>query len=261
MCRWMAYQGDSVYLESLLFEQEHSLVHQSLSAKKSEVTVNADGFGLGWYDEREEPGLYHEILPAWSDCNLKSLARHIRSGLFFAHVRASTGTATNRSNCHPFSYKNWLFMHNGQIGEYESLRWQLDRLIPEYLYNERRGATDSEVIFLLMIANGLETNPEQAITDTLAQILNIMKSKNIKEAFRFTSVLSDGTDMIAVRFSSDEQCPSLYCKKFDDHIVVASEPLEFSGNGWELVPESCMAKIKNRDYQITPLPALLKMAV
>ncbi|MCW4631670.1 hypothetical protein [Marinomonas rhodophyticola] len=72
MCRWMAYQGEPVYLESLLFKQEHSLIHQSLSARKSEVTVNADGFGLGWYDEREEHGLYHEVLPAWSDSNLKA---------------------------------------------------------------------------------------------------------------------------------------------------------------------------------------------
>lgn len=260
MCRWMAYQGDSVYLESLLFEQEHSLVHQSLSAKKSEVTVNADGFGLGWYDEREEPGLYHEILPAWSDCNLKSLARHIKSGLFFAHVRASTGTATNRSNCHPFSYKNWLFMHNGQIGGYESLRWQLDRLIPEDLYGERHGATDSEVIFLLMIANGLETNPELAISTTLSQIMDLMKEKNITEPLRFTSVVSDGKEMIAIRFSSDDRAPSLYYKEFDDHIVVGSEPLDFSHKEWNLVPAGHIAKIKNHTYQIVPLPDTLRMS-
>ncbi|MBD5771978.1 class II glutamine amidotransferase [Marinomonas colpomeniae] len=260
MCRWMAYQGEPVYLESLIFEQEHSLVHQSLSAKKSEVTVNADGFGLGWYDERAEPGLYHEILPAWSDCNLKSLAKHIKSGLFFAHVRASTGTATNRSNCHPFGYKNWLFMHNGQIGDYELLRWQLDRLIPEYLYSARQGATDSEVIFLLMIANGLEIDPEKAIIDTLSQILALMESKGITEAFRFTAVLSDGEEMFAIRFSSDDKAPSLFCKTFDDHIVIGSEPLEFSGKGWVLIPAGHIARIKNNTYKSAPLPDFLEMS-
>lgn len=259
MCRWMAYQGDTVYLESLLFEPDHSLIHQSLSARKSEVTVNADGFGLGWYDEREEPGLYHEILPAWSDCNLKSLAKHIKSGLFFAHVRASTGTATNRSNCHPFGYKNWLFMHNGQIGSYEDLRWQMDRLIPEHLYNERRGSTDSEVIFLLMLANGLETDPQGAITKTLALILDLMARKNIQEPLRFTAVLSNGKEMIAVRFSSDEHAPSLYCKRFESHIVIGSEPLELSGKGWTLIPEGHIAWIKDKSYEVTPLPNLLDM--
>ncbi|GGN37809.1 MULTISPECIES: class II glutamine amidotransferase [Marinomonas] len=259
MCRWMAYQGEPVYLESLLFKQEHSLIHQSLSARKSEVTVNADGFGLGWYDEREEPGLYHEVLPAWSDSNLKSLAKHIKSGLFFAHVRASTGTETSRSNCHPFSYKNWLFMHNGQIGGYESLRWQLDRLIPEYLYNERQGATDSELIFLLMIANGLQTHPEQAITMTLKQILDIMKDKKITDPLRFTSVFSDGEEIIAVRFSSDDRAPSLYCKEFSHHIVIGSEPLDHSSDSWTQVPAGHIAKIKGRHYQIQPLAELLKM--
>ncbi|MBJ7539069.1 class II glutamine amidotransferase [Marinomonas transparens] len=259
MCRWMAYHGEPVYLESLLFKQEHSLIHQSLSARKSEVTVNADGFGLGWYDEREEPGLYHEVLPAWSDSNLKSLARHIKSGLFFAHVRASTGTETNRSNCHPFSYKNWLFMHNGQIGGYESLRWQMDRLIPEHLYNHRHGATDSEVIFLLMIANGLESNPEQAITVTLEQIISMMKQKKIEEPLRFTAVLSNGEEIIAVRFSSDDQAPSLYCKQFDNHIVIGSEPLDLSSESWTLVPAGHVAKIKENRFHIQSLPELLKM--
>ncbi|ADZ91143.1 class II glutamine amidotransferase [Marinomonas mediterranea] len=253
MCRWMAYKGQSVYLESLLFEPDHSLIHQSLSARKSEVTVNADGFGLGWYDEREEPGLYHEILPAWSDCNLKSLARHIKSPLFFAHVRASTGTSTNRSNCHPFAYKEWLFMHNGQIGEYDELKWMLDRAIPEHLYGHRRGATDSEAIFLLLLSNGLESNPEGAVEKTLTQIRNMMIEKNIEEPLRFTSVFSNGKDMWAVRYSSDEQAPSLYIKNFDNHLVIGSEPLELSGDGWELIPPSSLIKIDGLGYQRTEL--------
>ena len=245
MCRWMAYQGKPVYLESLLFEPEHSLIHQSLSARKSAVTVNADGFGLGWYDEREEPGLYHEVLPAWSDCNLKSLARHIRSGLFFAHVRASTGTATSRSNCHPFSYKNWLFMHNGQIGGYDQLRWHLDRLIPQHLYAHRHGATDSEIIFLLMIANGLEENVDKAIATTLTQVQALMKQHAIDEPLRFASVLSNGESLTAIRFSSDEHAPTLFCKTFEEHVVIGSEPLELSGEGWDLIPEGHIATIKS----------------
>ncbi|MCO4787031.1 class II glutamine amidotransferase [Marinomonas atlantica] len=249
MCRWMAYQGTPIYLEEWLFEPDHSLIHQSLSARKSEVTVNADGFGLGWYDEREEPGLYHEILPAWSDCNLKSLARHIKSGLFFAHVRASTGTSTARSNCHPFGYKNWLFMHNGQIGMYEQVRWQIDRWIPEHLYNHRRGSTDSEAIFLLMIANGLNKDPVQAVTQTLQMILTLMKEKGIAEPLRFTSMLSDGQNMWAIRFSSDEYAPSLYYKQFEEHVVIGSEPLDLSGDGWQLVQSGHMVKVGIDHYE------------
>ncbi|GAB3478266.1 class II glutamine amidotransferase [Marinomonas epiphytica] len=254
MCRWLAYQGQPVYLESMLFEQENSLIQQSISARKSIVTVNADGFGLGWYDERKEPGLYHEILPAWSDCNLKSLAKHIKSGLFFAHVRASTGTATSRANCHPFSYKNWLFMHNGQVGDYEQVRWRLDQLIPEHLYNEKQGATDSEALFLLLLANGLENNPVQAIIDTLTQVKQIMAEKAITEPLRFTAVLSNGDDIIAVRYATDDQPPSLFCKRFDEHVVIASEPLDLSSLSWTQVPPDHVVKVSGTDYQIEPLP-------
>lgn len=150
-------------------------------------------------------------------------------------------------------------MHNGQIGGYESLRWQLDRLIPEHLYNHRHGATDSEVIFLLMIANGLEQKPEQAIETTLAQILDMMKQKKIQDPLRFTAVFSDGEEITAIRFSSDEHAPSLYCKQFEKHIVIGSEPLDHSSDSWTQVPAGHIAKIKGQEYQIQPLTELLKM--
>ena len=101
MCRWIAYRGETVALERYVTEPAHSLVVQSLKAKESVGATNGDGFGLGWYGDRDEPGLYREIRPAWSDENLKHLCRHIRSPMFFAHVRAATGTPTNRPNCHP----------------------------------------------------------------------------------------------------------------------------------------------------------------
>jgi len=130
MCRWLTYCGDPIYLDKVLFEPRNSLISQSLRARHSHVTTNGDGFGIGWYGERPTPGVYRDILPAWNDQNLKSLAHQIRSGLFLAHVRASTGTATSRANCHPFAHGKWLFMHNGQIGGYERIRRRLEGMIP-----------------------------------------------------------------------------------------------------------------------------------
>ncbi|MCZ2720337.1 class II glutamine amidotransferase [Marinomonas sp. 15G1-11] len=160
-------------------------------------------------------------------------------------MRASTGTATNRSNCHPFGYKNWLFMHNGQIGGYEKLRWHLDRLIPEHLYSYRRGATDSEVIFLLMIANGLEEDINKALTMTIKQIEKIMQDKNIDEPLRFASALSNGESVTVIRYASDEHAPTVYCKQFEDYLVVGSEPLELSGDGWNLIPQGHIATLNS----------------
>src|SRR6202008_7436 len=113
MCRWIAYRGESIALEQDVTAPAHSLVVQSLKALESTASTNGDCFGPGWYAEHDEPGLSREVRPAWSDENLRHLCRHIRSRLFFAHVRASTGTATTRPNCHPFAHGRWMFMHNG----------------------------------------------------------------------------------------------------------------------------------------------------
>ena len=124
MCRWIAYRGETTALEHYVTSPSHSLVTQSIAALESTASVNGDGFGLGWYGGHPEPGLYREIRPAWSDENLRYLCRHLQSHLFFAHVRAATGTPITRPNCHPFACSKWLFMHNGFIGNWARLRRQ-----------------------------------------------------------------------------------------------------------------------------------------
>src|SRR4051812_3836914 len=116
MGRWIAYRGETIELGHYVTESAHSLISQSVRALESTASTNGDGFGLGWYDHHPEPGLYREVRPAWADDNLRYLCRHLRSHLFFAHVRAATGTAVTRPNCHPFACRSWMFMHNGFIG-------------------------------------------------------------------------------------------------------------------------------------------------
>src|SRR3546814_4812531 len=101
--------------------------------------------------------------------SLRNLAYQIRAGLFFAHVRASTGTASSRPNCHPFGHGRWMFMHNGQIGGYQRLRRRLEAMIPDRYYGHRQGTTDSEVLFYLLFGNGLEDDPVAALSATLAE--------------------------------------------------------------------------------------------
>jgi predicted glutamine amidotransferase len=148
MCRWIAYRGDTIPLSHYVTEPAHSLVSQSIQASESTAGTNGDGFGLGWYDHHPEPGLYREIRPAWSDENLRYLCRHLQSYLFFAHVRAATGTPVSRPNCHPFACGGWLFMHNGFVGGWPRLRRRIEALIPDELFPSRIGTTDSEALFL-----------------------------------------------------------------------------------------------------------------
>ena len=186
MCRWIAYRGEATYLEDLVFRPANSLVDQSLRCQKGVTRTNGDGFGIGWYGSREEPGLFREVLPAWNDINLQALTRQIRSELFFAHVRASTGTETSRFNCHPFSHGRWLFMHNGQIGEYEKCRRRLESLLSDEFFDQRQGSTDSELFFLLMLQNGLDHEPLAAIRATTKQITAVAASCGCQAPLKMT---------------------------------------------------------------------------
>jgi glutamine amidotransferase len=239
MCRFLAYSGGPILLETLVSVPIRSLVHQSLHAAESKTEINGDGFGVGWYGERAEPGVYRELRPAWSDENLRSICAQVRSRLFFAHVRAATGTATTRANCHPFAVGRFLFMHNGQIGGWTRVRRQVEALIPDALYAARQGTTDSEAILLAAMANGLEDDPVRAFATTLSRVRAIMIAAGIGEALRFTAALTDGERLWAFRWASDDRPASLYWRAEQSGVTVVSEPIDDSEAGWRRVPADC----------------------
>ena len=238
MCRWIAYKGQPVFLEHYVTTAEHSLIHQSLHAEQGKTETNGDGFGIGWYGAREEPGIYREILPAWNDCNLKSLAAQIQSHLFFAHVRASTGTETSRVNCHPFAFDQWLFMHNGQIGGYHGVRRALETGLDDLHYARRLGSTDSELLFLLALQEDLETCAITAMDRVLKRVRDAMTRQAIHAPLRFTSCLSDGKRLFGFRCSSDHQAPSLFYRRYNNgDVVLVSEPIDRQVGCWQEVPQ------------------------
>ncbi len=254
MCRWLTYRGPAIYMEDLLYAPDHSLIEQSLHAQESKVATNGDGFGVGWYGTRAEPGTYHEILPAWNDRNLRTLARHISTPMFFAHVRASTGTATSRANCHPFTHGRWLFMHNGQVGQYAVVRRALERLIPDDLYPQRQGTTDSEILFLLMLAGGLDDDPTGAARTMLGQVTTALDEAGVKAPFRVTAPFTNGGDLYVLRYSTDDKPPTLYYDERADSLTVVSEPLDETKGRWEEVPPSTiLAARAGNAVELTPL--------
>ena len=240
MCRFLAYRGAPVFMASLVCAPAHSLVHQSLHAEEAKTGTNGDGFGLGWYGERPEPGLYREVRPAWSDENLRSLCDQVRSRAFFAHVRASTGTSTTRANCHPFAHGRHLFMHNGQIGGYARIKRRIEALIPDEFYDARLGTTDSEALFLASIANGLESDPVGAVARTLKRVHGMMTKAGILEPLRFTAALTDGERLFAFRWACDGQPPSLYAREDEGGVTVVSEPIDRRRAGWREIPKNCV---------------------
>jgi glutamine amidotransferase len=259
MCRWVAYLGQPVFMEEFVSKPCQSLVAQSRHCLEAKTEVNADGFGLGWYSERARPGLFRDIRPAWSDENLLSIAHQIRSPLFFAHVRASTGTATTRANCHPFAVDTWLFMHNGQIPGWERLRRRIEAAIPDHLFTYRGGTTDSEAIFLLLLANGLADDAQAAMRRTVAFIEAERARAGIEEPVKLTAAVSNGKTLHAIRYASDAAPPTLYTRHTgsESGTLVVSEPLDGVSHGWEAVPPQSVVAVtaqgaKVSGFQATP---------
>lgn len=254
MCRFLAYSGSPVFLEDLVASPCHSLIHQSLHAEEAKTGTNGDGFGLGWYSERPEPGVYREIRPAWSDENLLSIARQVRSHLFFAHVRAATGTASTRANCHPFAHGRHMFMHNGQVGGYPAIKRRLEALIPDDLYCARIGNTDSEALFLLVLAYlGQGLAPHQAFTQALGDAQRLSAEAGQAEPIRFAAVLTDGDAIHAVRWSSDLRPPTLYVCEREGAVVVASEPVDANRECWKLAAPNSFITVAGGQVSSQPL--------
>lgn len=252
MCRWAAYVGTPIFLEEIVSSPGHSLIHQSHCATQCKTAINADGIGVAWYGERPEPGLYRDVYPAWSDPNLKSLVAQVRSGLFLAHVRASTGTATSRNNCHPFAVGRWSFMHNGQIGGFADFRRDAEMMIPDALYPQRRGATDSEALFLVALAEGLDQDPQGAMERAVSRFEALSRAKGGTPHMRMTAAFSDGQRLFAVRYSSDAVTPTLYHRWMAGQggRAVVSEPLEQDETGWEPIPAGSFCQFEGGSVSV-----------
>jgi len=260
MCRWLAYTGPTIFMDDLLIKPKHSLIDQSLHAKLNYVpgvgkwTTNGDGFGLGWYGERTFPGLYRSIRPAWNDENLRNLAAQIRSGLFFAHVRAATpGTEVQRTNSHPFRYKNWLFQHNGDVGDFWLLRRDMQCAVAPELFPHIRGTTSSETLFYLALTYGLERNPLTAMQRVVGLVERLRARHHVAMPAFLTLAFTNGRTIYALRYSSHYESKTLFYSRNlraihelngdyeaipeGAHILV-SEPLDDLSEDWQPVSES-----------------------
>jgi predicted glutamine amidotransferase len=261
MCRWLAYSGKPVPIEQLLYRPRHSLIDQSLHSTMGAETTNGDGFGIGWYDVGTEPGVFHSIEPAWNDRNLRELSRHITSPLVFAHIRASTGSAIQQTNCHPFRYRNWLWMHNGVIADFDRVKRDLMVEVAPELYPHIEGSTDSELLFHLALTYGLEDDPPAAVQDAVGLVEEVGAKHDVEHPIQMTIATSDGTRIWAFRYSSDGRARTLFYSTAIETLelmypdtpvmrevstavgregrLVVSEPLgdELPG-AWNTVPES-----------------------
>jgi len=270
MCRWLAYSGTPIRLEELLLKRDRSLIDQSLHARLGATTTNGDGFGVGWYQDGEPPRLYKSTNPAWSDRNLRELAAGISSPLFFAHIRASTGTAVQETNSHPFRHGHWLWMHNGLIRDFQRVKRELALAVEDSLYPCIEGTTDSELMFYLALSFGLEEDPVGSVERMVGFVERTAREHDVEHPIQMTVATTDGRCVWAFRYSSEGSSRSLYystdieylrrlhpdnddfIRVSDETRVVVSEPLGDLAGAWNEVPESHVGIVQPGADELRP---------
>jgi predicted glutamine amidotransferase len=276
MCRWLAYFGSPMPIEELLYKPAHSLIDQSLHSRLGAETTNGDGFGIGWYGDQSTPAVYHSIEPAWNERNLRELSAHISSRLVFAHIRASTGTPVEQTNCHPFRHDRWLWMHNGLIYDFPKLKRELVLAIDPALYQSIQGSTDSETLFFLALTLGLEDDPPAAVARAVGFVETAGRRHGIEHPIQMTIATTNGEELWVFRYSSEGKSRSLFFSTAVETLrdlypdnplfreldvetrLVVSEPLGELKGAWNEVPESSYGIVQpGRDelQRFTPVAA------
>ena len=269
MCRWLAYSGSPILLEELLYKPEHSLIDQSLHSRLGVETTNGDGFGVGWYGpDTETPAVFHSIEPAWNDRNLREVAGHVQSPLFLAHIRASTGTAVQQTNCHPFRHGRWLWVHNGLVRDFHRVKRELALAVDESLYPQMEGSTDSEMLFYLALTFGLEENPPAAVERMVGHVEEVGHRHGTEHPIQMTIGTTDGSSVWAFRYSSEGKSRSLYYsadmrsvremyperprlqEASDETRIIVSEPIVDLPGAWNEVRESSYGVVRDGEDEL-----------
>jgi predicted glutamine amidotransferase len=272
----MAYSGEPILASELLFRPAHSVIDQSLHSRFGATTTNGDGFGIGWYDVTPEASVFKSVEPAWNDRNLREVAGAIRTPLLFAHVRASTGTAVQRSNCHPFRHGRWLWMHNGALAGFREIKRDLALAVDPALYPEIEGSTDSEMLFFLALSFGLEDDPLGAVERAVGLVEDIARRHEVLDPVQMTVATTDGDSIWVFRYSSIGASRSLYFSTDiialrrlhpdlevlktlgDETRLVVSEPLGELPGAWNEVPESMCGIVRPGADELKPFrPSVL----
>lgn len=280
MCRFAAYLGPEILISSLVTDPKHSIIHQSYQAKERVEPLNGDGFGIGWYAPLccDSPAVFKEIAPAWNSHNLRNIARVTASSCIFAHVRAATvGGHVSQSNCHPFSWNQYLFMHNGTVYGFDKIKRNLRRSLSDEAYSLIQGNTDSEHI-LAMFVDELGGKKDATLDEIAASIVEVIRKleqlkvkAGVTDPSTLNLVLSDGQKMIATRYvSSGDDSNSLYllhggkfhCREGicsmdsgEDAVLIVSEPLN-SSKEWQKINNNHMVLVDS-DRKMTIKPIIL----
>jgi glutamine amidotransferase len=245
MCRHLAYVGPPVSLKSLLIDPPYGLYRQAWAPRmQRHGTVNADGFGIGWYASGDPvPARYRRAVPIWGDPSLPDLARVTRSSAVLAAVRdATVGTALGEAAAAPFASGSWLFSHNGLLAGWPASAAGLARVEPLLALE---AMTDSAFLWALVVDRLRSgTAPDVALAATIEAV------EAAGGTGRFNFLLTDGRSIVATTAGD-----TLWYRRADGGVTVASEPCD-DEPGWTEVPDRQLLSAASSQVTVRPLSSL-----
>ena len=250
MCRHLAYLGVPASLRTLLIDPPHGLYRQAWAPRRQRYgTVNADGFGVGWYaPDDPAPARYRRPVPIWGDESFADIARVTRTGAVLAAVRCATeGTDLGTAAVAPYVSGRWLFSHNGKVEGWPDSVAGLAATLPASALLGLEARVDSALLWALVWRRlELGVTAEQALADTVLAL----RAAGVTGRFNF--LLTDGR-MIAATAAGD----TLWYRSgpTDAFVVVASEPGD-DEPGWTEVPGSCVVAATRQQVSVAEIGAL-----
>ncbi|MGC9540505.1 ergothioneine biosynthesis protein EgtC [Streptomyces sp. UG1] len=246
MCRHLAYLGPEEPLGRLLVEPPHGLYRQSWEPRRQRYgTVNADGFGVGWYAEGDPvPARYRRAGPIWADLSFADLARVVRSTALLAAVRdATVAGADQEAAAAPFAAGTWLFSHNGAVKGWPGSLTPLVSGLPAVDLLSMEARNDSAFVWALVLARLRGGDEEgQALADTVVEVAEAAPGS------RLNLLLTNGETIAATAWGDT----LWYLTRPGGGTVVASEPYDDDPH-WLQVPDRTLLAASRTDVLLTPL--------
>jgi glutamine amidotransferase len=248
VCRHLAYLGPPRDLATLLLDPPHSLLRQSYAPAdmRGGGTVNADGFGAGWYpDGVTTPIRYRRAMPIWTDPTFPALAREVRSGAVLGAVRSATvGMPVMETACAPFATGRWLFSHNGRVAGWPDSMAVLATRLPVTDLLTLDAPTDSALLWALV-------RRRLAVGDSLGRALGVVTAQVLAAApgSRLNLLVTDGTTLAATAVHH-----ALAVRLGDRAVLVSSEPTDRLP-GWAPVPDCHLLTATPSTVDVVPIPA------
>ncbi|MGW7069370.1 ergothioneine biosynthesis protein EgtC [Streptomyces sp. NPDC054855] len=246
MCRHLAFLGPDQPLGKLLVDPSHSLLRQSWAPRHQRYgTVNADGFGVGWYADGDPvPARYRRSGPIWGDQSFADLARVVRSGALLAAVRDATEAgADGEAAAAPFAAGTWLFSHNGAVTGWPRSLARVSRLLPPEDLLSMEARCDSALVWALVLRRLRSGDEEgQALADTVTEVAEAAPGS------RLNLLLTNGETIAATAWGDT----LWYLAEPGRRTVVASEPYDDDPH-WRQVPDRTLLAASRTDVLLTPL--------